>query len=192
MYFPYSLQTWKDCFDGVGPTGYSRNHVPAVFVGFSFECGWSAEFHRGASHKGLVPCSILNKHCSFDLRATGVRLFPPRRQREQADGKEQEKQQEDDSSSRGGSFPFPMSNGDLFCFPLDLRSKYQCLSPPQLRLQGQRATETRKTGAHHLPDVRSCRTRFRPPTRLHEAGTIPMNPWLGAPWNPLLINALIS
>jgi hypothetical protein len=26
----------------------------------------------------------------------------------------------------------------------------------------------------------------------HEAGTIPMNPWLGAPWNSLLINALIT
>jgi len=27
-------------------------HVPAVFVGFSFRMWLSAEFHRGASHKG--------------------------------------------------------------------------------------------------------------------------------------------
>src|SRR6266850_415263 len=136
IYFPYSLQTWRDCFDGVGPTGHTRNHVPAVFVGFSFECGRSAEFHRGASHKGLVPCSILNKHCSFDLSAVRVRLFPPGRLREHADGKEREKQQEGDSSSPRGAFSLPMSNGNLFCFARDLRSKYQCLSPPQLRLQG--------------------------------------------------------
>ena len=30
------------------------------------------------------------------------------------------------------------------------------------------------------------------PHGFHEAGTIPINPWLGAPWNPLLINALKS
>jgi hypothetical protein len=83
------------------------------------------------------------KHCSFDLGAGSVRLFPPRRQCEQADGKDREKQQEDDSPSLGGSFPLPMSNGDLFCFPRDLRSKYQCLSPPQLRLQGAACEQNR-------------------------------------------------
>src|SRR6266481_6260822 len=118
--------------------GASRrvNHILAVLVGFSFECGWSAEFHRGASYKGLVPCSILNKHCSFDLSAAGVRLFPPRRQREQADDECEKREEDYGSSRRGVASPFSTSIGSFFRFPQGLLLKCQSLFRLRWRLRG--------------------------------------------------------